>query len=139
MEKLRGELMALIGSGFHNANASMARLFRVDFLVGSAHSAGCGHGVAFVSCRFGQVPCFLRQWMTIRRLMKSLFPFPYCLRFSVSHLWPVWDLVFRPSFFVCDFALRFFSAASVSFLSCCFFWDSFLAGPVFASTRNISC
>ena len=53
MEKLRGQLIALIGSGFHNANVSMARLFRVDFLVGSALSAGCGDGVASVSCCFG--------------------------------------------------------------------------------------
>ena len=45
MEKFRGELMALIGVGFPNVDVSVARLFRVDFLVGSALSAGCGGGV----------------------------------------------------------------------------------------------
>ena len=82
MEKILGELMALIGIRFPNGEVKAARLFRSDFHVNSALSVDCDGYVVFVSCRFRE---------------DAVFSVPLGRRVSMSFLWPVWDLVYRPS------------------------------------------
>ena len=45
IDKLLGELIALIGIGFLNADVNVARRFREDFLIGSVFAEGCGGAV----------------------------------------------------------------------------------------------
>ena len=58
MQKALGDSIVLIGIGFPNADASVARLFPADFLGSSAISEGYGGGVNFISCRLGDGDVF---------------------------------------------------------------------------------
>ena len=99
IEKFRGKSMVLIEVEFPNADVFVDCRFRVVFLVASLFVAGCGGGVVFISCRFGDDALFPKLKTTIRRLTRPLLIFSSRPRLRVSCLWFVWVWVFRRSFF----------------------------------------
>ena len=135
LESFWDELIDLAGVRFPNADVSVSRLFRVDFLVGSALSAGCCCGVVFVYCRFEEVTVFFEAADDYPSLDATSVP----LRSTFFSVMPptTLEFVFPPVLFpVCSFALRFSSVASASFLSCfCSFRDIFFGRPVSSSSR----
>ena len=104
---------------------SVARLFRVKFLVESALSAGCEGGVVFVSCGFEECSVFFEA-LDHSSLDETSVSVPILSAFFSVMPLSCLGFVFPPVLFpVCGFALCLFSAASAYFLSCCSFRDIF--------------